>query len=180
MIGFPYLFNSSRARACVLLVGVSIASSFLAMPEQPRFSILAEANGCSVNVNNLHVSTGAGGVISKGFWSCERVPTDIILDTSQLDGCTQWVCPTDNNGAKDEDWISSHCTNKGATYVDFTIYTAFKSYTRYTPPSGQPGAHGSGHWISCAQWHSNGPNGPSSQHTNFSNWVQINYPAPKA
>jgi hypothetical protein len=154
---------------------LSIAMVFTVLTALPS---RADPNGCATaNVQNPHITNshpGGPGVDATAVWQCIQVPTTIWLTG---DGFLYlWVCPNNDGGAKDEAWIGSHCTNKGANYNSFVITVAGKngSKDRVVPHKTDPAAHGSGWWIACTVWYSEGPGGTSSDHgPTFSNWVQI-------
>jgi hypothetical protein len=136
------------------------------------FAPAAQAdNGCVASIQNPHISSNAGGVIAKGNWVCALVPTTIKLNNPYGAGFNLWACAS--NPPQDENYLINNCVWKAANFTDFTITVANSDNIRYTPPLGQPGAHGGGWWIACAQWRANGPGGLSGLHTTFSNSAYI-------
>ena len=108
-----------------------------------------------------------GGIIAKAQWTCTDAPTSIVL-SGRTTGYFLWVCPI--TGTKSENWLTLNCTLTSGNGEDMSFTKSGQIRTRYVPPQPLPGAHGSGYWISCATWYSVGPNGTSSDRTNFSNW----------
>lgn len=152
-------------RTIWVLLGAIAASLAVAVP-----SASASGNGCSVNIQNPHYSVSHGGIDTTAVWTCSLVPTTIEFGFYFL-----WVCPTNDGGAKDETWITNNCTFKGSNDADFTITVAGSNGAtdRVVPPKSNPAAHGTGWWISCSNWRSNGPAGTSGWHLNFSNWAYV-------
>jgi len=133
------------------------------------------ANGCTATLTNPHNSTGAEGIIAKAYWECSSVPTTIHLST--YDGTTfgfyLYVCSS-NSPEHSEAWLDANCSQVGINHNDLLIQTAnVKSAARYSPPSGELGAEGSGYWISLADWVSTGPNGTGGREYTFSNTVSL-------
>src|SRR3989442_1572482 len=89
---------------------------------------LAEINWCTVNVQDPHYSSSHGGIDITAVWACGKVPTTIHLDNlNPLDALYPyldlWLCPNNDGGAKDENWLINNCTLKGANnyYVTITV-----------------------------------------------------------
>jgi hypothetical protein len=143
---------------------VDLVATVRVIPVQPR---LDSNRDSSANLQTPHYSTGAGGVIAKANWSCTYVPTTVFLNTATT-GYWLWVCPS--QGQDSESWIESNCTFKGGNHENIDATVSGQQYTRYVPPAGQPGAHGTGYWISCSIWYSSGPKGTDSDRTQFSAW----------
>jgi hypothetical protein len=154
----------SRMTAAGLAAAVLFAGSmlFAASP-----ALAKDKNGCNAKIDTPHFSTGAGGVIVKGRWSCTAVPTNVFLGT-RTTGLFLWLCPQQPQPS--ESYLgdpSNHCVIKTNNIEDIFVKVADRTYTRYAPPQGQPGVHGSGYWIACSVWYSSGPNGTSSDITTF-------------
>ena len=130
--------------AVLLLLACSAAATGLSTPvsaSESRPIPLA----CVTAMDSPHYSSGAGGAISK-FRFCDydgaNANVDLIL----------FLCPRRPSGSEG-DWARIYgCVPKAtASYQWFA--QAQVQYTRYVPPVGQPGAHGTGWWVSCAVVH---------------------------
>jgi hypothetical protein len=99
----------------------------------------AYAGNCSVTSDNPHYSSGAGGVISKLRINCTGISN--ITYTYRL-----WLC-ADKPVVDGWIWYCSRSTLKGENKGSFNPANG-TTYTRYAPPGGGTGAHGSGYW--CA------------------------------
>jgi len=132
-------------------------------------SAWAETNACSANLQTPHYSSGAGGIISKGTWQCTDVPTTVTLAYPNGQGFNLWLC-TDKSPTRTEAYLQNdpNCLYKGTDASNISATVANATYTRYVPPSGQSGAHGSGWWVACAVWRSFGPKGTGGPTTSFS------------
>lgn len=153
-----------RLRSLWVLLPVIAASLAIAVPTA------SADNGCTANVQNPHVSASHGGIDVTAVWQCTLVPTTIEFGFFNL-----WVCPTNDNGAKDETWITTYCTIKGYNNANFTITVPGSNGAtdRVAPPKSNPAAHGAPWWIACTNWRSDGPGGTSGWHLQFSNWVEL-------
>lgn len=111
-------------------------------PSLPLSSAIPDVT-CVTAMDNPHISTGAGGVIAKLRYCTE----DALSETDSH--LYLYLCPNPPTGDEDT-WGNQGCVLKANT--SYIIYTprAFTTYTRYVPPSGQPGAHGTGWWIACS------------------------------
>jgi hypothetical protein len=159
-------------------IGIAIfctcAVSLLGLLAFTGTALAADKNMCSASIDNPHVSSGAGGAIVKGQWSCLDTPTTIYLDGSHSSSAlTLWLC-TDKSPQKTEAYLTSesNCFIVGTNGENITL-TGTGSVTRTAPPAPQPGAHGNGWWVACAVWISVGPLGTSSPNTTFSNVVKF-------
>jgi hypothetical protein len=93
-------------------------------------------------MDNPHYSSGAGGVIAK-FRFCD-------FDGAWADfSLYLFVCPQ-RPSQNEAEWQSKYgCVLKASAFYEF--YASIQQqYTRYVPPLGQPGQHGTGWWIACA------------------------------
>lgn len=143
------IFRSSRAgraaaigrlmAALMLFVGVTVVA--LASPAQARKPEPEPLATCTLAMDSPHVSSGAGGVIAKLRYCDEdggRVEVDLYL----------FLCPN-KPSSNEANWKNEGCVVKSWKYYEWTA-SPFSSYTRYVPPSGTPGAHGTGWWVACA------------------------------
>jgi hypothetical protein len=157
-----------RSHTWITVAGLAAAVLFtgsVLFTASPAFA--TDKNGCNAHINTPHFSTGAGGVIVKGKYDCTSVPTTIFLGT-RTTGLYLWLCP--HQPQPSESYLTNsnnHCSIRGANFGDVHVRVAGRIYTRYAPPGGQPGAHGSGYWVACSVWYSSGPNGTSSDTTSF-------------
>jgi len=161
--------NPARiGRFAVLFVVVA-----LVIPILQASPALAELNGCSANIQNPHFSASHGGIDVTGVWQCNEVPTTIEFLTVPAGGFFLFLCS--ERGKRTEAWVTANCSIQGSTANSIQITTAGQNGAkdRVAPPTNEPAAHGSGWWVACAAWRSNGPSGGSAKHVNFSNWVQI-------
>jgi hypothetical protein len=126
-------------------------------------------NGCSANVQNPHYSASAGGIVVKTVDTCTYGPTEVVRDVG-AQGLYLWLCPS--AGQKSEVWITTNCSADGwVNYTNCYLAVGGDSCTRTAPTPGVPPAHGTGYWVACETFSSNGPNGQSQNHTYFSNFV---------
>jgi hypothetical protein len=135
------------------------------------------SNGCSPSLTNPHVSNGAQGIIAKAYWKCSEVPTTIHLSTysGTTFGFYLYDCQS-SSPEHSESWLNANCSLDGINHSDLLVSTANQnSAARYSPPSTDLGAEGSGYWISLADWVSTGPGGTGSREYSFSNTVQISF-----
>lgn len=169
MIGYRNLFRPT-AVVFLLIAGSLVASVINASPALARSSV----NGCNVTIDNPHFSSGAGGIIAKGRFSCTDVPSTIHINGNRGTSFLLWLCP--NKPPKSESYLynpANGCTPKGSNTDNVSATSSGTTYTRYVPPSSQGGAHGNGWWISCSTWYSSGPNG-----TDLGNFVTFSNPEP--
>src|SRR5215470_13742380 len=161
MIGIRGQFSRMTAAG----LAATVAAGFMLFAASPASA--ADRNGCSATIDTPHVSTGAGGVIAKGRWQCTSVPTTVFLSTATT-GLLLWLCP--QNPQPSESYLTNpnnHCNAMGYNFGDFDVDVAGQTYTRWVPPQGTPGAHGSGYWVACAVWFTPGPNGQGQDRKTF-------------
>lgn len=167
------LQKRSRIRLAIVIF-CTCATSLAGLLASASTALASDKNMCSANINNPHFSSGAGGAIVKGQWSCLDTPTTIFLDgTNGSVFFNLWLC-TDKEPTKSEFYLESdsNCSVKGVNGQNITI-TGPSAVTRTAPPSPEPGAHGTGWWVACAVWVSQGPLGLGSPVTTFSNVVEF-------
>ena len=110
-----------------------------------------------------------------GTWKCSDVSTTIYLNPNRFVGGVGfwlWLCP--RQPPKSESYLNNpanHCTVKGVSHEDISLTKSGVTVARTAPPPSQPAAHGTGWWIACSIWVSNGPHGLGSKVTSFSNAV---------
>ena len=134
-----------------------------------------DPNGCSITMQNPHYSSGAGGVIEKADWTCGDVPTTIYINYPNYVygyNLMLWLCGTKTPQAS-VTWLLDNCSPEGNWQGSFTITKSGSAgdTTRYAPPQGQSGAHGSGWWIGSVEWADEGPNG-NREYISYSNAAQ--------
>jgi hypothetical protein len=128
----------------VLAVVVLAAAAFFVAPSvvasaQPPVAPLAPCGYASMD--SPHYSSGAGGAIAKFRWCNEstyQVAGDLYL----------FLCPT-KPSSDESTWGDIGCVLKKHTTMNFTAVGG-STYTRYVPPTGYEGAHGTGWWVACA------------------------------
>jgi hypothetical protein len=131
-----------------------------------------DTNSCSIEVNDPHISTGAGGVIAKTRWRCDDVtPVKGIYHAMYL-----WLC--DREPQLDYEWLQANCIAKAVNYEqNMKIADATPDFTtRYVPPLDQSGAHGDGYWLQEVIWESkwwSDESHVSNTHVKFSNVVRL-------
>ena len=128
-------------------------------------------------MQNPHYSSGAGGVIEKSDWTCNDVPTTIYINyPTYVYGYNLmlWFCGATTPQAS-VPWLLQNCSPEGNWQGSFTITKSGSAgdTTRYAPPQGQSGAHGSGWWIGSVEWAAEGPNG-NNEFISYSNGAQAN------
>lgn len=163
-----------RRLRIVIAIFCTCAMSLVGLLAYTGTAFASDKNMCSANINNPHFSSGAGGAIVKGQWSCLDAPTTIFLDFSHgSSDFNLWLC-TDKAPELSENYLTGdvNCKIKGFNTQNITI-TGPGSVTRTAPPAPQPGAHGKGWWVACAVWVSVGPLGTSSPNTTFSFAVEF-------
>lgn len=132
-----------RLLAAVLLLSLVVATPSLAASHSdvgPR-----ALPKCTEWMDSPHFSSGAGGAISKGRFKCDSGVAQTYKDVIMyLYLCTSKP-PTDS---EDQWWLYGCVPKKSATYSSVFAGSG-QTVTRYVPPSGQAGAHGSGWWVSC-------------------------------
>jgi hypothetical protein len=148
--------------ALLLNVGLAVVTS--------QTVLAADVNGCFIrgDVQWPHYSYGSGGVVSDAYWQCSSVPSTINLSALET-GFYLWLCP--EQALPDENWILNNCTFQGGDFYDIFITTPNQDYIRHAPAGA--GAHGTGWWIACAIWYSQGPNGRGSTIMQFSPSVWV-------
>lgn len=157
LVASPAFGQSSTSETSILPVGGTFTMS--GVPVTPA----ADANGCGVTMQNPHYSTGAAGIIEKANWTCQDVPTTVYINyPNYVAGydLILWFCGGTFPQAS-VPYLISNCSPEGDWYGHFTITSSGNGgeVTRYSPPQGQPGAHGSGFWIASVRWTTEGPNG---------------------
>lgn len=165
VIGLWHKKRRLLGSAIVLLV----VATYITLAQSP--AIAEDANTCGGQMDNAHISQGAPGVIAKWKVHCNSGGRS-VNGTLYL-----FRCDDQGDVIKDEDWMETGCALEGQTNVSISSMTAGTVYTRYVPPSAQPGASGTGWWIACAMWYSVGPAGVKGPHTNWSpSGVYLSYP----
>jgi hypothetical protein len=125
-----------------------------------------DANGCLLDIENPHFSSGAGGVIAKLRISCADVPTNVSF------GGRLWHCGSAPQ--RDETWLENNCALQAQVGSGVSITAPTDLITRYIPDLSYPGApYQPGYWIACSGWQSTGPNGTGAAHMSFSNIVYL-------
>jgi hypothetical protein len=153
-------FGKQRRYSITLVAAIAAMTLSAAMASSASAAPDADQNGCTGTINSPHYSSGAGGVIAKGRWSCTDVPSTVYLGTAST-GFYLWKCPGES---------LSNCTLEGINEDNISVTVSGKTYTLYVPPSSSSGAKGSGYWIAEATWYSHGPKGSSSDRTIYSPW----------
>lgn len=134
-----------RLVAVRFLAVISLAvAAFLVAPSaaanaQPQVHPLAPCGYATMD--GPHYSSGAGGAIAKFRWCNEatyQVTGDLYL----------FLCPSQPS-SDESTWGDIGCVLKQHTAINFTA-SGGSTYTRYVPPSGFAGAHGTGWWVACA------------------------------
>jgi hypothetical protein len=169
------MLQKRRRIRLAIVIFCTCATSLAGLLASAGTAFASDKNMCSASIANPHVSTGAGGVIAKGQWSCLDTPTTIFLDfTHGSAGLNLWLC-TDKAPEKTETYLEDdgNCIIWGSNYENIKL-TGPSSVTRSVPPSPEPGGIGDGWWVACAVWASQGPLGTGSPVTTFSNVVYIN------
>lgn len=141
--GTPGHVESNRLQlkaARIVLLGLVLAAAVQLQPS----AAYADHDTCSDNwVDYPHYSDGAGGIITKGRVNCSGYPDgfhyNLIL----------FFCG-DTQPQADEQYLMNNCSYAGQDYAD-VIPVSPDYYTFYAPPLGQPGATGTGWWVSCFQ-----------------------------
>jgi hypothetical protein len=149
--------------ALLLNVGLAVVTS--------QTVLAADVNGCFIDggVQNPHYSVGAGGIVSTASWRCSSVPATINLSAVGETGFWLWLCPSP--APPDEAWISANCTEMGDNFNDILITNPYIDYNVHAPAGA--GAHGTGWWIACTMWYSQGQNGRGNTTLEFSNSVWV-------
>jgi hypothetical protein len=130
----------SRAAVVICALMVAVAGTIPASPAH-SYSIMPV---CAPKMDTPHNSSGAGGVIAK-LRHCLDGYDDLIEVTLLL-----YLCPNPPSG-NEQNWENEGCVPKAAkTYTWYQ--TSGTWYTRYVPPTGQSGAHGTGYWVACAAY----------------------------
>lgn len=165
------MVNRGATRLPRILIGILVVLAGIITPLAIGGPAWAETNSCGVSIQNPHSSSGAGGIIVKGTWTCADVPTIIYIYPN---GFNLWLC-TDKAPQKSETYLATdpHCWIKASNENDINITRANTGYTIYSPDLGTSGVHGSGWWVACAVWHSGGPKGTGGTITSFSNVVKL-------
>lgn len=127
----------------------------------------ADANGCSVSIQDPHWSNGADGHIDKATWKCSKVPTTVTLSGFVVlqRGFYLWLCRS-----KPRDsiiWLGQHCKVVGSSHENLELTARHKSGTRTVPPAPAKGARGTGWYIGYALWQSHGPHGAGKNITSY-------------
>lgn len=141
--------HSSVRTMAARLLSLAIGLAFLASLAAPAY---AKGTGdrqvspipnvtCSTYMQNPHISSGAGGVIAKLNY-CTDVPVSSVSVNLYL-----YLCPTQPD-QNEWNWQSQGCMLKGTAYYSWAP-SLNQNTIRNVPPTGQPGAHGSGIWIAC-------------------------------
>ena len=173
MSSLPHRIPTRLLSASAIVV---LASSALIMTTALPASA-ADRNGCSANVQNPHFSNSHGGIDVTAKWKCSDVTTTIYLAANRFVGGVGfwlWLCP--NKPPKSESYLNNSangCHVKGVNHEDISLTTSGKTISRTSPPLSHAAAHGSGWWIACSIWASNGPGGLSAKHTTFGNAVEL-------
>ena len=126
-----------NALAVIALLIGTMASLEIAKPDNAFASLFT----CTAYADNPHISTGAGGIIAKGRWTCTTKPRSIAFTL------TLWVCPKPPTGYQNS-WRGQGCTVKASAAGTFTYNGT--QITRYVPATGA--AHGRGYWKMCNTW----------------------------
>ena len=173
--GFEMTNIKSRIPARLLLIMMLILSGSSALVMGTASAAFAETNSCSANIQNPHDSASHGGADVTGTWKCSSVTTTIYLAANRFVGGVGfwlWLCP--RKPPQSESYLNNsanHCTVKGVSHENITLTKSGVTVARTAPPPSQPAAHGTGWWIACSIWVSNGPHGLGSKVTSFSNAV---------
>jgi len=104
--------------------------------------------GCSVSVDNPHLSAGAGGADVKARFKCDTA-ADPQHYTAQL---YLYVCSSSPPSGYSLDYLRAHCTHKASSnYSSFTVQTG-RTVTLQAPEPGSALVHGSGYWAGLTEW----------------------------
>jgi hypothetical protein len=125
-----------------LIAAMALAIGFSAFAAAPAAAAVKPLALCGyAAMDTPHVSSGAGGVIAKYRYCGEQ--TDTVSVHLYL-----FLCPV-KPSSNEQNWESQGCVVQA--YFDYSwTASAGTTYTRYVPPSGTPGAHGTGWWVACA------------------------------
>lgn len=99
---------------------------------------------CNVYADSPHDSSGAGGVIAKSRFSCVQAEARTYTDVEMY----LFLCTSKPSGPE-SGWDQFGCVQKKYAYYSSVSVPAGATRTRYVPPTGQTGAHGTGWWIQC-------------------------------
>jgi hypothetical protein len=92
-------------------------------------------------MDDPHVSSGAGGVIAKLRYCLDEggySQQDLYL----------FLCPNQPT-LPESSWTSQGCVLQVSVHYEWTASPGVQ-YTRYVPPTGSAGRHGTGWWVACA------------------------------
>lgn len=106
-------------------------------------SDIIPAATCLTYMENPHSSTGSGGVIAKLRY-CTTGPLYKVDAVLKL-----YMCSDPPTLGEVSPQIGS-CVTKATTSYTIPTPTVNNPYTRYIPPLGQPGVHGTGWWSATA------------------------------
>lgn len=164
-----------RISARLLLVTMLVLSGTGAIVVATAAPAFAELNSCSANIQNPHDSASHGGADVTGTWKCADVSTTIYLEPNRFVGGVGfwlWLCP--RKPPKSESYLNNsanHCKVVGVNHENISLTKAGRTVARTAPPPAKRAAHGTGWWIACSIWVSNGPKGLGGKVTSFSNAV---------
>jgi hypothetical protein len=156
----PLLESYVRLAAAAITTAALLPWAVPAANAAPR---ILGSNECDVSMDTPHYSDSEAGVIAKGRWWCDLVPTTVYLSTHTT-GLELYLCqkdPEHNIG-----WLNTYCALKGCNKMDVHLTLSGKRVTRYVPAEGP--AHGAGYWISVSTWYDSGPGGTSPDTTSYS------------
>jgi hypothetical protein len=135
---------SNRFLSCALLAGgvLAVPLPLGTLTLQPQTKTVAP--GCTGNMQNPHVSGGAGGVIAKATFTCGKSSDGATASSIDI---TLYLCSESVGSVRDSHCSSVATDNNGSTYVDVDA-----TVTRYVPPSGQSGLTKTGYYVAEFVW----------------------------
>jgi hypothetical protein len=125
-------------------------------------SVLAD---CFGSMDKPHPSAGANGVIAKAHFLCATGTSNLIYQINLF------LCPFRTEGTPNKAWMHDNCTEMGVNANAMSPPPAGREFLRYVPPSGQPGARGTGWWIAHNHYNADG-----NDHIVISQWAEIAAP----
>lgn len=136
----PRLSKASYRPTLIAALVLAVPAAFVGT-STPAAAAIVPDTICTVAMDSPHYSAGAGGAIAK-FRFCDESGGTVQV------ALFLYLCPSQPT-LPESTWESQGCVLKASTGYTW-VASAFVTYTRYVPPSGTPGAHGTGWWVACA------------------------------